>query len=327
MKTTLLILSVFSGLAMAEEPIHEQHQKHAFLGVTIGGFTELITDDGTIAGVRINSVIDDSAAEKAGLKKDDIILSVNDVALTNHKGLVSVLRDYKPGEEVTLKVNRDGENLTLNAELGESPTRRFAFRNKWLEVFDEDRAYFGTNLTDLNDQMAEYFGVDHGVLINKVIEESPAEAAGLKAGDVILSWNGQDVKKSGDVMKAIRNGDREAAVTVLVKRRDERLEFSVTPGSWGDYHSKTGDFHFDTNFEFAPHFRMKLEGLNGDGEEFSFDSMGEELGDLQENLHEMIEEGLDDQMKQLDDHFKILKKELKEVEKEPIHEKKKDTML
>lgn len=87
------------------------------------------------------------------------------------------------------------------------------------------RGRLGVSIQNLGDQLADYFGVEDGALITSVLEDSPAERAGLQAGDVIVGIGDADVEDPGDVMRAL--AEREAGpVSVRVVR--ERQPRSVT---------------------------------------------------------------------------------------------------
>ena len=58
-----------------------------------------------------------SAGEEAGLRAGDVVLKVDDEVISSVDGLVATIRGYRPGEEVTLTVLRDGETLTMKATL------------------------------------------------------------------------------------------------------------------------------------------------------------------------------------------------------------------
>ncbi len=88
------------------------------------------------------------------------------------------------------------------------------------------RGRMGVSLQSLGDQMAEYFGVDGGALITNVREDSPAAAAGLKAGDVIVQIAGETVEGPGDASRLV--GDREPGpVDVRVMRDGQERTITV----------------------------------------------------------------------------------------------------
>lgn len=88
------------------------------------------------------------------------------------------------------------------------------------------RGRLGVRLQSLGDQLAEYFGVEQGALITSVLEDSPAQRAGLKAGDVIVGVADEDVEGPADLIRALR--DREAGpVDVRIVRDRKARTISV----------------------------------------------------------------------------------------------------
>ena len=87
----------------------------------------------------------------------------------------------------------------------------------------------GVGIQNLGDQLAEYFGAqDGGVLVTSVAEDSPAEAAGLKAGDVIIGAGGDEVKDFGDLMEAISEAEEgDIEIRILRDRRTQTLRATL----------------------------------------------------------------------------------------------------
>ena len=88
------------------------------------------------------------------------------------------------------------------------------------------RALAGANLTELNDELAEYFEADEGVLVTRVEDGSPAARAGLRGGDVIIEVNGSDVDDLGDVRRAAAQRSQPLELTVM--RRGERRTLRIS---------------------------------------------------------------------------------------------------
>ena len=108
-------------------------------------------------------------------------------------------------------------------------------RRRWEEMARKHPGLFGGSTrrigvtTDaLGKQLADYFGVTHGVLVNSVEEGSPAEKAGLKAGDVITEADGQQVGDADDLVRAL-GAKEEGEVALTVVRDKQRRTVRVTP--------------------------------------------------------------------------------------------------
>jgi len=101
----------------------------------------------------------------------------------------------------------------------------------------------GIGVTSLTKQLGEHFGVDGGVMISEVRENSPASRAGLRAGDIIVQIDGKAVKGDFDLIRII-NGKKDGDVTLTIVRDRNRQTITVTPEA-----SKDNGFFFRTGDE------------------------------------------------------------------------------
>jgi len=94
-------------------------------------------------------------------------------------------------------------------------------------VIPANGATLGVTVAPLSDQLASYFGVKEGVLVSGVTSNSPAAAAGVRAGDVITAINGQPVSSSADLSRALRDS-RAESVDISVTREKKSLSLKAT---------------------------------------------------------------------------------------------------
>ena len=192
-------------------------ENRAFLGVTT---------EQTDGGVKVTGVSKGSAAEKAGLKKDDIITMIGSTRVETSEALYDAVSKYKPEEKVAVSYKRDGKESTVNAVLGNNKNmlfeklriapQAFEFNND----FNNNFVFHGRPRLGLQVQETDN---NSGLKILDIDEESPAAKAGLKSNDIITSVNGKDVNKLEDIRtltKDIKEGD---AIKVTYKR-DNRTE-------------------------------------------------------------------------------------------------------
>lgn len=99
----------------------------------------------------------------------------------------------------------------------------------------------GIGVTDLTKQLAEHFGVDDGLMINEVRENSAATKAGLKAGDIIVEVNGKAVTSNFDLIREV-NSKKDGDVQLVIVRDGKRQTISVTPEA-----SKENGFFFNSD--------------------------------------------------------------------------------
>ena len=202
----------------------------AFLGV--------LSEDNEL-GAKINEVSKGSPAEKAGLKKDDIITNVNDEKITGPKDLYDAIGKYKPSEKVQISILKDGAKTKLTVELAKNVPQSFSYTTpnggmtiepNWVPNAPRGRGNngmqrFGFELPQM-PELNNIFGniekpklgisvedveENEGVKISSVSENSPAAKAGLKEDDIITDVNDKKVKDV-DGIKPIIKGATEGTV-------------------------------------------------------------------------------------------------------------------
>lgn len=203
-------------------------------------------------GALVERVLPGGPAEKAGIKSDDIIVSVDEALVAGEASVREWLSDRKAGDLVKLGVLRDGKRQTLEVTLGERPELKelgalrlgpgaMTLDGRFPENFEVDTSglmpmfsrgpRLGVGVVALTDQLREHFGVEKGkgVLVSAVSKGSAAERAGLKAGDVIVAIDGEPIDGAGDISRILRNGDdAQKTVNVEVIRDRQRQTFSAT---------------------------------------------------------------------------------------------------
>ncbi|MBN2400458.1 MAG: PDZ domain-containing protein [Candidatus Aminicenantes bacterium] len=205
----------------------------AFLGVSVQEAGQAQREKiGIMFGVEVVSVEKESAAAKAGIQEGDIIQLANGEKIRHAQDLVDVISELAPGSVVKIGLWRDGKKKDVTASLGKrEPRKKFAWKgkNKWFNC--GSGAYLGIGLQVLNEDLAPYFKVKagEGVLIIRVEKDTPAEKAGLKAGDVLVQMGDQKVMAAGDVhqvMAGLKKGD---TVAIMVIRLGKKETFKVEP--------------------------------------------------------------------------------------------------
>ena len=208
-------------------------------------------------GVLIGRIAPDSPAAKAGLKEKDVITEVNGQRVEGSAQFRRMIHETPAGRTVQLTVWRDGRAQTLSATLGQAdpgPRVRtnmapgaFAFRmpdlpevpeippmewnNSGTMVFPGAHPRLGIDAEDLSGQLGAYFGAPEGegVLVRNVNAGSAAEKAGVKAGDVITSFNGDRIRSLGDLREklAAKNDDKPAKLSVLRNKSELTLTLDL----------------------------------------------------------------------------------------------------
>lgn len=143
------------------------------------------------------------------------------------------------------------------------------------EMLIGGRTYIGVSLVNLSPELREHFGApkDAGVLVESVQDDSPADKAGIRVGDIVLAVDGKDVKSSADLRAALREKKEGDSVRIEALRGRSRQTFVTTVKE----RETPRVFQFDElpGMVAGPEWRARFERLGGD------------CGDLQGRIKEL----------------------------------------
>ncbi len=244
-------------LAVASQIREKGKVERGWMGASVG-----VNEDGR---VQIGDVDADSPAELAKLQAGDVILKLNDEEISSREQLGAEVRKRKPGETVTLKIERDGKPMDVKVKLGEFPegeARRemelrfpgifppmgpegapgrppaqrppglgepFSSRPRQGVPFMEMRKVIGVTCNPLNPELAAFFGVKDGMglLVARVTDKSPAQKAGLQVGDVIVRADGNPVASVNALIDLIQDKKAGEKIKVEFLRQKKLLSREV----------------------------------------------------------------------------------------------------
>jgi C-terminal processing protease CtpA/Prc len=245
------------------------HGSQGYLGVSLRDVTQdqfaaLKLKD--TRGAEIVLVDHDAPAGKAGLREHDVVLQMNGQAIEGQDQLRRMLHDSPPGKTITLVISRDGQQMTVTAQMAVSQeeVERRAWEqhltvpepqaspsdsaggdfssnsassspsvhggNGFIGSMLINPSYTGAMLEKMSSQLADFFGVPSGagLLVRSVVANSPAALAGMRAGDVVVRANEKPVISTGDWAKAIKNSHgHPLAIVVLRDKKEQTL--TLTP--------------------------------------------------------------------------------------------------
>jgi serine protease Do len=196
------------------------------------------------SGVVIEEVSEDSPAAKAGLKKGDVVVEFDGERVRSVRQFTRLVQETPAGRKIQTSVMRDGQKVNLSVEPREGGSFSYFGDGDKLSVLRDFAGDFpfavpapakpappatpmppkpplpafpdfdtfvwrsgnslGITVGDLSDQLAQYFGTKDGVLVTSVADNSAATKAGIKAGDVITSFNGTEVTSPSDLRRRIQ---------------------------------------------------------------------------------------------------------------------------
>jgi serine protease Do len=176
-------------------------------------------------GAVVNEVTKGSPAEQAGVKPEDVVVSVDGRTVQDSSDLSRYVAAKGPGQTVKLKVLRDGEQKDVDVKLGTFPDETADRQDRE----SEGSVRHGMTLRDLTPELAERLQMPRGtvgVVVMDVEAGTAAENAFLRRGDVIVSVNGRDVEDVADFEKEIARAKSDG-VARLRFRRGETHQVTV----------------------------------------------------------------------------------------------------
>ena len=249
---TCVVLLASSGLATAQRrPADRTLMTYAPQdlagGSRLGLSIEDVADnDAADEGAVVRDVRPDSPAASGGFVDGDVIVEFDGERVRSARQLTRLVQETPVGRTVAATVVRDDRRVQLEvtpesgAVMAAAPPLRnlgnFVSRVMpgagWDFTYDfrttRGPVRLGVHVQELSPQLAEYFGVDDGVLVSSVDEESVASAAGLQAGDVITSVDGRAVDDIDRLRRRLSAVDPGEEVSIGVTRAGRELELTAT---------------------------------------------------------------------------------------------------
>jgi serine protease Do len=173
-------------------------------------------------GVIVMAVEPDSPASRAGLRAGDVVVAFDDQMITSPDDLVARVSATAPGTRKTVSFFRDGQERTQAVTVEELPLDVDRIPPRAAEV----RTDFGVTLEDITPALAAHLRLPPGIsgaLVIQVTPNSPAEHAGLSAGDIIMTINRRAMRSADDAMRELGRAQPGEPVFVLVWRRGVEL--------------------------------------------------------------------------------------------------------
>ena len=185
--------------------------RRAVLGVTMSPVTQEIADKmklSSLNGVYIVEVSPGSAAEKAGVRKEDILIAIDSVKITNASSVQEMVNSFSPGDKAVLTVIRDGREKDLEVKFQGTAEENGTVTE------DGSVAFYGSRIDEVSRETKERLGIKSGV---EIVSVGPGKImdAGVTEGFVILYVNDEPVSKPQDVINIIRKSKRAVFIEGL----------------------------------------------------------------------------------------------------------------
>ncbi|HIZ86446.1 MAG TPA: Do family serine endopeptidase [Candidatus Coprenecus stercoravium] len=183
--------------------------QRAMLGISMINNSESLKEEmklSTTEGVYIAEVVKGGAAEAAGVRKGDILLSIDSVRISKGAAVQEIINSHRPGDKVTLEILRDGKTLEKEVTLIGKETQEMNAYNRQGNV-----NLFGAQLVPAPKDELEKIGIKAGVKVESV-EKGKIRDAGIREGFIITYINNSPVVSPQDVAAEVRKAKRSLLI-------------------------------------------------------------------------------------------------------------------
>jgi serine protease Do len=190
------------------------------IGVTITPITEDVKDNLKLRdkqGALVNEVTPGGPAEKAGIKRYDVIVEVNGQKVNDYNDLKLKVADIQPGKQVNIRVIRDGKEQTFTVTVEELEAAETKTK---VQGSDKD---LGFSVRELNAALARRLGIrtQRGLIITDIKEDSEAARKGLSVDDIILEVNRRPVETVDDLDRILKRTESGQTIMLLVRQESD----------------------------------------------------------------------------------------------------------
>jgi serine protease Do len=213
------------ALRVKDQIVAHGHATHARLGVNVQTMNQALAESFGLDranGALVADVTPGSAADKAGLKPGDVVLSFNGRPVRDSAQLAAMVGESNPGDAAKMEIWRKGDKRTLEAKLG---TASDESAKQASAGSAEEHAQLGLAVRPLTPEERKEADVPGGLVVEGV--NGPAAQAGVQPGDIVLQAGGKPVKSVEDLRAAAKSGK---TVALLVQRGDRRLFVPLQAG-------------------------------------------------------------------------------------------------
>ncbi|HET6646661.1 MAG TPA: DegQ family serine endoprotease [Pyrinomonadaceae bacterium] len=209
--------------------------RRGHLGIVVQPVTEDMAANLSLNNVRgliVSQIQPGSAAERAGMKRGDVILALNGNAVSDPNSFRNDVAGTPPGNTVTLRVLREGNEQELRATLEEFKVEErpvSPVRNNSSESRGDQTGKLGLAVQPLTPAIAQQLGISaetQGLVVVEIDPAGPAADSGIQRGDVIEAVNQQPVRTVAEIRTALeRSGDKP--VLLLVNHKGTTIFLTI----------------------------------------------------------------------------------------------------
>ena len=180
--------------------------QRAFLGIMIRDIDGTLIRDENLKiteGSFVDSMVEKSPARKAGILTGDVITKVNETPIRHSAELLEQIGRHRPGDEVSVTVNRKGEDITYTVQLADQKGTKKLLSKNDQDILD----ILGASFEELDRNTAGDLGIEGGVRIKELNNGLLKNQTSISEGFIITGVNQNKVKNVDDIRKALKDQD------------------------------------------------------------------------------------------------------------------------
>ncbi len=151
-------------------------------------------------GAYVDSLTEKSAAAEAGILKGDVITGINETPVMKSSDLLEQVGRHRPGDEVTVRIDRQGKELEFQVKLADQKGKRKLVSKEEMDIID----ILGATLEELDDDTAEKLGIEGGVRIKELGNGLLKTQTSISEGFIITGINQKKVSTLNDIRKSLK---------------------------------------------------------------------------------------------------------------------------
>lgn len=212
---------------VVESALTEGRVVRTWLGIKTQSVTQEIAHSLKLSapqGVLVADVYPTGPGAQAGLRRGDVILSLDDQPIYGDEGQRFIASTKRPGETTKMEILRSGARSTLNARIAAIPDSE-----RSTQILGGRQPFSGAEVLNISPAVADELGVDlfaRGVLVSRIDPRSFAASIRLRPGDIIRSINGQPIENVGQLQRVLARGSRNWQVEI--ERAGETLRAQIS---------------------------------------------------------------------------------------------------
>ncbi|MCC6932113.1 MAG: DegQ family serine endoprotease [Deltaproteobacteria bacterium] len=177
------------------------------------------------SGALVADVVRDSPAEKAGIKRGDVIVKYDNQSIDDNAQLPQLVGRTELGKSVSVVVLRENEEKTFKVKIEELKDEELAKG----ETKPSEEVKLGVKVQNLTPDMAKSLGIDEseGVVVTEVMPGGAAFESGLRRGDVIIEAGSRPVKNTKSFKELTKNVAKDKPILLLVRRSDHTIYLTI----------------------------------------------------------------------------------------------------